>query len=161
MNNDQYTMNDRLAALRLLLSTSEMSSQEEVIQALGRQGIIVTQSTLSRDMKRLKVAKASNGKGKYFYAIPNETSYKRQHRPEPVANVLPTQGFESINFSGNMAVIRTRPGFASSIASNIDSAALKDVLGTIAGDDTIFLVIREGALHIDIVDQLAAVIPEI
>ena len=59
-----------------------------------------------------------------------------------------------------MAVIRTRPGFASSIASNIDSAALKDVIGTIAGDDTIFLVIREGAMHIDVVDELTAIIPD-
>ncbi len=131
------------------------------MQLLKQQGIDVTQSTLSRDMKRLKVGKVSNGKGKYYYAIPNETSYKRQHKPEPLLDLPPTQGFESINFSGNMAVIRTRPGFASSIASNIDSAALKDVLGTIAGDDTIFLVIREGALHIDIIDQLTSVIPEI
>ena len=59
-----------------------------------------------------------------------------------------------------MAVVRTRPGFASSIASNIDSADLKDILGTIAGDDTIFIVIREGATHVDVVDQLSAVIPD-
>lgn len=157
----EVTINDRLAALRLLITSSEMSSQEEVIQALKNQGIVVTQSTLSRDLKRLKVAKITNGKGKYHYAIPNETTYKRQHQPEPILDLPPTQGYESINFSGNMAVIRTRPGFASSIASNIDSASLKDVLGTIAGDDTIFLVIREGALHIDIIDQLTSVIPEI
>ncbi|MBR3522469.1 MAG: arginine repressor [Prevotella sp.] len=157
----EVTINDRLAALRLLLSENELYSQVDVMQLLKQQGIDVTQSTLSRDMKRLKVGKVSNGKGKYYYAIPNETSYKRQHKPEPLLDLPPTQGFESINFSGNMAVIRTRPGFASSIASNIDSAALKDVLGTIAGDDTIFLVIREGALHIDIIDQLTSVIPEI
>ncbi len=157
----EVKVNDRLAALRLLLSKNELTSQDDVLHLLKQQGIIVTQSTLSRDMKRLRVAKVSDGKGRCHYAIPEETSYKRQHQPEPVLDLPPTQGFKSINFSGNMAVIRTRPGFASSIASNIDSAALKDVLGTIAGDDTIFLVIREGALHIDIIDQLTSVIPEI
>ena len=150
-----YNKNDRLAALRLLLTQNELSSQEEVIQALARQNIFVTQSTLSRDFKRLKVAKAT-------------TAYKRQHNP-----VHPTQGivsevtqniqnaYRGISFSGNMAVIHTRPGFANGIASNIDSAALKDVLGTIAGDDTIFLVIREGVTHLEITDQLSAVIPDL
>ena len=151
---------DRLAALRLLITSNEMSSQDEVIQALARQGIIVTQSTLSRDFKRLKIAKATNADGRYYYAIPNETDYRRTHRPEPKADITPSPGYKSIIFSGNMAVIHTLPGFASSIASNIDSVAPRDVLGTIAGDDTIFLVIREGVTHVEIVDQLSAVIPE-
>lgn len=153
-------MNDRLAALRLLLTTNEMSSQDEIVQALSRQGIIVTQSTLSRDFKRLKVAKATNAAGQYYYAIPNETDYRRTHRPEPRADILPSPGYKSIVFSGNMAVIHTLPGFASSIASNIDNVSPRDILGTIAGDDTIFLVLREGATHLDVVDQLTAVIPE-
>ncbi len=151
---------DRLAALRLVILNNEFSSQDEVIQAMARQGIIVTQSTLSRDMKQLKVAKTSTPDGNYAYALPNETAYRRQHRPQPAMDMLPSPGFKSIQFSGNMAVIRTRPGFASSIASNIDSAALKDVIGTIAGDDTIFLVIREGAMHLDVVDELTAIIPD-
>ena len=161
-----YSKNDRLAALRLLLTQNEMSSQDEVIQALARQHIEVTQSTLSRDLKRLKVAKAANAEGKYYYVIPNETTYKRQHNPahsplnSEVTQSLQT-AYRGISFSGNMAVIHTSPGFANGIASNIDSAGLKDVLGTIAGDDTIFLVIREGVSHVDIADQLTAVIPNI
>jgi len=163
-----YNKNDRLAALRLLLTQNEMSSQDEVIQALARQGINVTQSTLSRDFKRLKVAKAANGEGNYYYAIPHETAYKRQHNPlrstqgivsEVTQNIQ--NAYQGISFSGNMAVIHTRPGFANGIASNIDSANLKDILGTIAGDDTIFLVIRDGASHIDVIDQRSAVIPDL
>lgn len=163
-----YNKNDRLAALRLLLTQNEMSSQEDIIQALARQNIFVTQSTLSRDFKRLKVAKATNGEGGYYYTIPRETAYKRQHNPvQPVQGTAPEvteniqNAYRGISFSGNMAVIHTRPGFATGIASNIDSAALKDVLGTIAGDDTIFLVIREGVSHLEITDQLAAVIPNV
>lgn len=156
----KITKNDRLAALRLIITQRELSSQDEVMQALARQGIIVPQATLSRDMKQLKVAKAANGDGKYVYALPNETAYRRVHKPQPAVDLPPVVGYKSIQFSGNMAVIRTRPGFASSIASNIDAAALQDVIGTIAGDDTIFLVIREGAMHVDVVDQLSSVIAD-
>ena len=59
--------------------------------------------------------------------------------------MLSASGFISINFSGNMGVIKTRPGYASSIAYNLDNSEIEDILGTIAGDDTIFIVIREGA----------------
>lgn len=153
--------NDRLAALRLIITSHELSSQDEVLLALSRQGYEVTQSTLSRDMKRLKIAKTATADGKYVYAIPNETAYRRQHKPRPVVDLPPTVGFKAIQFSGNMGVIRTRPGFASSIASNIDNAALDAVIGTIAGDDTIFIVIREGVKHVEVIDQLTSVIPEI
>ena len=152
---------DRLAALRLVILTNELGSQEEVIQAMARQSIAVTQATLSRDMKQLKVAKAANSEGRYVYALPEEGAYRRVHRPQtPAQNILPSPGYKSIQFSGNMGVIRTQPGFASSIASNIDQLALRDVIGTIAGDDTIFIVLREGAKHLDVVDQLSAIIPE-
>lgn len=156
----KISKNDRLAALRLIVTSSELSSQDEIIRALARQGIETAQATLSRDMKLLKIVKTANAEGRYVYAIPNETAYRRVHRPHTPADILPAPGFQSIQFSGNMAVMRTRPGFASSIASNIDSANLRDVLGTIAGDDTIFIVIREGATHVDVVDQLSSVIPD-
>ena len=152
--------NDRLAALRLVILNNQLASHEEVMQALARQNIEVTQPTVSRDLRYLQVAKATNSDGKQYYVLPNENDYRRQHRPEPKKDLPLVTGFESIQFSGNMAVMKTRPGFASSIASNIDAAALSDVLGTIAGDDTIFIVIREGASHLDIVDQLAAVLPD-
>lgn len=156
----KITKKDRLAALRLIVTSNELSSQDEVIRALARQGIVAAQATLSRDMKQLKIVKTANAEGRYVYAIPDETAYRRVHRPHTQIDILPAPGFKSIQFSGNMAVIRTRPGFASSIASNIDSANMRDILGTIAGDDTIFMVIREGAMNVDVVDQLSAVIPD-
>lgn len=156
----KITKNDRLAALRLILTSNELSSQDEVIRALARQGIVTAQATLSRDMKALKVVKTANSEGRYVYAIPVETAYRRVHNPLPPADILPAPGFKSIQFSGNMAVMKTRPGFASSIASNIDSANLRDVLGTIAGDDTIFIVTREGSKNVDVVDELTSIIPD-
>ena len=61
--------------------------------------------------------------------------------------MMQTPGLQSINFSGNIGVIRTRPGYASSIAYNIDNSNVPEILGTIAGDDTIFIVLKEGVDH--------------
>ena len=65
--------------------------------------------------------------------------------------MMTVSGFVSINFSGNMGVIKTRPGYASAIAWNIDSSDIPQILGSIAGDDTIFIVIREGVSHDEVV----------
>lgn len=67
----------------------------------------------------------------------------------------------SINFSGNMGVIRTRPGYASSLAFNIDNSGLPSLLGTIAGDDTIFIVVKDGSTYREVIDDLRAIIPDI
>lgn len=145
----------------MLISSLELCCQDEVLKALEKEGYKVTQATLSRDMKQLKVAKATSLSGKYFYVLPNETMYKRVSSPKTAAEMLLTSGFMSINFSGNMGVIRTRPGYASSLAYNIDNSGIPLILGTIAGDDTIFIVIKDGVRHGDIVAELRNVIPDI
>lgn len=151
----------RLETLRMIISSQELSSQEEVLQALAKEGYNITQATLSRDLKQLKVAKAASMNGRYVYVLPNETMYKRVSTPKTASEMLLTSGFVSLNFSGNMAVIKTRPGYASSIAYNIDSNALPGILGTIAGDDTIFMVIEMGMGNDKIRESLATVIPDI
>lgn len=145
----------------MLISSQELCCQDEVLKALEKEGYKVTQATLSRDMKQLKVAKATSLSGKYFYVLPNEMMYKRVSSPKTAAEMLLTSGFMSINFSGNMGVIRTRPGYASSLAYNIDNSGIPLILGTIAGDDTIFIVIKDGVRHGDIVAELRNVIPDI
>ena len=97
--------------------------------------------------------------GKYVYVLPNETMYKRVSNPRSLKEMMMTPGFLSINFSGNMIVIKTRPGYASSIAYDIDNREGIDILGTIAGDDTIMLVLREGAIHNDVRKFLSSIIP--
>lgn len=151
----------RMEALKMLISSQELGSQEEVLQALAKEGYTVTQATLSRDLKQLKVAKAASMNRRYVYVLPNETMYKRVPNPRSAREMLMTSGFTSINFSGNMIVIKTRPGYASSIAYNIDNSDIPQILGTIAGDDTIFLVKKEGTREKDIIDLLAEIIPDI
>ena len=153
--------NDRLEKLRMLFSSQELCSQEDVLRALRIEGFNVTQATLSRDMKQLKVAKAALANGKYIYVLPTETMYKRVQKPMTAREMLLSSGFVSITFSRNMGVIRTRPGYASSIAYNIDNSRIKTILGTIAGDDTIFIVLAEDAEHSEVIDALSYVIPDI
>ncbi len=143
-NTNMKTKDRRLEAIKMIISSMEMSSQEEVLNELCREGFQLTQATLSRDMKQLKVAKAASMNGKYVYVLPNETMYRRAPKTLSVSEMLTNPGFLSINFSGNIGVIRTRPGYASSIAYNIDNSHVPEILGTIAGDDTIIIVIREG-----------------
>lgn len=151
----------RMEALKQLISNKELSSQDEVLQALSKEGFSITQATLSRDLKTLKVAKAAAANGKYVYVLPTETTYKRVSKGRPNRSILTSSGFASIHFSGNMIVIKTRPGYASSIAYNIDNSDIPQILGTIAGDDTIFLVKKEGTEEEEIINLLAEVIPDI
>ena len=99
--------------------------------------------------------------GKYLYVLPNETMYKRVTSSTRASEMLQSSGFVSINFSGQLAVIKTRPGYASAIAYNLDSQDLPNILGSIAGDDTIFLAIKQGVTHQDILEDLSQVIPGI
>lgn len=149
----------RLEALKVLISSTEFSSQEEMLQALRKEGFTLTQATLSRDLTLLKVAKAANMNGKYVYVLPNETMYKCIHKPISPLEMLQTPGFISINFSGNIGIIKTRPGYASSIAYNIDASNLPKILGTIAGDDTIVIVIKEGVSHEEVTESLGQLMP--
>ena len=150
---------NRLEALRLIISSQQLGSQDELLNALQKEGFKLTQATLSRDLKQLKVAKAASMSGNYVYVLPNETMYKRVSTPNSIREMMRVPGFISINFSGNMGIIRTRPGYASSIAWNIDNSDIPEILGTIAGDDTIFIVIKEGIKHQEVIEALSDVVP--
>ncbi len=153
--------NSRMETLKMLISSQELCSQEEVLQALEKEGFKLTQATLSRDLKQLKVAKAASMNGKYVYVLPNETMYKRVTTPKSAREMLLTSGFLSINFTGQLGIIKTRPGYASSIAYNIDSSDIPCILGSIAGDDTIFIAVKEGTTHEEVIEGLSYVIPDI
>ncbi|WP_314954457.1 arginine repressor [Hoylesella loescheii] len=135
--------NNRLEALKLLISSQEIGCQEDLLKALSVEGFHITQATLSRDLKQLKVAKAASINGKYTYVLPNETMYKRIPTPRTAREMMKVSGFLSVSYSGNLGVMKTRPGYASSIAYNIDNGGIEEILGTISGNDTIFIAFKE------------------
>lgn len=151
----------RLESIKMIISSKEIGSQEELLQELALEGYELTQATLSRDLKQMKVAKAANTNGCYVYVLPNDTMYKRSVSSGSMGDMALQSGFKSIAFSGNMAVIRTKPGYASRLAYDIDNGDLSKILGTIAGDDTILLVLREGVMQEEVKHSLSLVIPNI
>ena len=78
-----------------------------------------------------------------------------------MSDYLRASGFESIDFSGNLAVVHTRPGYAGGLASDIDARSLPTIIGTIAGDDTVLIIMTEGTERQSLIDDLATVIPAI
>ena len=147
----------RLIAIKQIVSEKKISSQDELLTLLNNQGYQITQATLSRDLKYLKVAKVPDSEVGYRYVVPENG----QKNPEEQLTLegFPMNRISSIEFSGQMAVIKTRPGFANSIASVIDSYGIFEVLGTIAGDDTILLINRDGVSKTDVINALDLIIP--
>lgn len=149
----------RQLAIKKIITTQEISSQEELLGILKDEGFDLTQATLSRDLKILKVAKVPHSNKGYIYVIPEGVSVEPQHENTRV-NFL-VDGFRDLQFSGNLAVLRTRPGYASSLAAVLDNADPYEILGSIAGDDTILLVMREGVTPSDLINSLILVMPKL
>lgn len=149
----------RLMTIKQLISSRKIGSQEELVSLLEEEGFRITQATLSRDLKYLKVAKIADTETGYKYVIPENVS-KMESTPLSTDD-FPLSGVDSIEFSGQMAIIKTRPGFAGGIASVIDSHNPYEILGTVAGDDTILIISREGISKTDVVNALSLFIPDI
>ena len=131
----------RLAAIRRIVAETAVDSQERLIALLKREGFAAAQATLSRDLKSLGIGKAPSPSGGYTYAPSGA-------EPRPASETTFIQdfrrGFVSLEFSGSLGVIRTHPGHASSVASALDNLGMAEVLGTIAGDDTILVITTDG-----------------
>jgi len=147
----------RLLAIKEIISNQVISSQEELLHILDKKGFKYTQATLSRDLKFLKVNKISDPDKGYIYELPEtHTIFEND-----IAESYAAQGFISIQFAQNLGVIKTLPGYANSIASLIDNASLFEILGTIAGDDTILIIPNNGVLKNDVINALILIIPEL
>jgi transcriptional regulator of arginine metabolism len=131
----------RLDAIRRVIAGTAVDSQERLTALLRREGFAVTQATLSRDLKRLGIGKAPSADGGYVYVLGEDEA-----KPGSDAIYVQdfTRGFLSLEFSGSFGVMRTLPGHANSVASALDHLRVREILGTIAGDDTILVVPRDG-----------------
>lgn len=148
----------RQLEIRKLIQKGDVHSQDELLLALKQTGFDLTQATLSRDLKVLQVAKVPHPVKGYVYTIPETGNTQTAHQNK--VNYL-ADGFNDIQFSGNLAVVKTLPGYASSIASVIDLAGLWEIIGTVAGDDTILLIQREGITRRDLIEALISIMPKL
>lgn len=143
---------NRLQIISEILRSNVVGSQEELLKLLNDRQCDVTQATLSRDLKQLKVAKTPLANGTYKYVLPPVN--KPMAVEGTTTNLFSSGAILRVDFSGQLAVIKTKPGYASAIAWDIDNKAQYEVLGTIAGDDTILLIPREGISREEILEML-------
>ncbi|MGH3782575.1 MAG: arginine repressor [Pseudonocardiaceae bacterium] len=147
----------RQARIAELVTNRAVHSQAELVALLAGEGIEVTQATLSRDLDELGAMKVRRDGGGPIYVIPDDGSPVRAvaRGTERLSRVL-AELLVSADASANLAVLRTPPGAAHFVASALDRAALTDVVGTIAGDDSILVVAREPLSGEDLVQQIMA-----
>lgn len=126
---------DRHSAIRLLVTSEAIGSQDELRRKLLRRGFDVTQATLSRDIHEMQLYKGPNG-----YAVPNGNGHAAEEDDEPAVNdVLSSFGL-AVRQAQNQLVLRTTNGAAQPVALAIDHEQWSDVVGTLAGDDTVLII---------------------
>ena len=147
----------RLEVIRMIISSREVGRQEELMDELAKSGYTAAQATLSRDLRLLRVSKVQNERGRYIYVLPEDRKYQRVSDTHVTQSAIHRLGVFDVRFSGNLAVMKTGPGRASHVAYDIDQADLPFILGTIAGDDTVLLVLEEDVDRALVLDAISSV----
>lgn len=139
----RLTKSQRQHRIATLLARHAVSNQAQVVVLLAEQGLYVTQGTVSRDLEELGAVKTRTSDGDLAYAIP--ALPMDQHAPPEHLKRVFGEWVVAVDWSANLVVVRTPPGSAHVVGSALDRAGLADVVGTVAGDDTVLVVAAEGA----------------
>ncbi len=131
---------NRHAKIVELIEKYDIETQEELAERLRQDGYDVTQATVSRDIRELKLSKVSGRNGKQKYAVLQQESEELNDRYVRVLQ----EGMNSMDMAQSILVVKTVPGMAMAVAAALDAMHMKEIVGTIAGDDTIMLAIRSG-----------------
>jgi transcriptional regulator of arginine metabolism len=141
---------DRQGAILRLVQQRELGTQAEVAEALRDEGFDAVQTTVSRDIAQLGLVKTRGAEGRLVYALPGAADLDRLSELTAALR----RWAVTLDATGNLAVVRTPPGAANALARAIDEARLADVVGTVAGDDTIFVAARDGLTGAELADEL-------
>ncbi len=127
---------NRISLIANIIENETVRSQQDIIDKLTEQGIELTQASLSRYLKEIQASRIPDGQGGYVYKLPTAKSEQ---------NSTITDQVQSVEFAGpNMVVFRTGAGYANAVSVQIDAKHLSIVAGTVSGDDTILMIIRDG-----------------
>ena len=138
-----------------LIKTREVGTQEELLELLKEKGYDVTQATISRDIRELNLTKVNvNGRQKYVII------QKDDGVGDKYVRVL-KEGFVSMMPSGNLIVLKTVVGMAMAVATAIDALEINEIIGCIAGDDTIFIAVSENSHTMDVMNKLKKLTKEV
>lgn len=139
--------------IREIITSSEIETQEELVEALRASGMQVTQATVSRDIKELMLIKIPVADGRSIYSMPIE---QRQNPIHKLKRAM-LDNFTHIDYTDNLVVLKCLPGTANAIGALIDSMEWSEVMGTICGDDTILIICRTKEQSAQIVERLLGV----
>ena len=137
----------RLSRISALIRSEQISSQAELARRLAAEGIVVSQGTLSRDLKDVGAARGRDQLGNFQYSIPEGEHPSQMTTGLPARNHLARMCHSlciAVNYNNGAVVIKTPPGAAQYLGSAIDTSGVHTVLGTIAGDDTVLVVCKVG-----------------
>jgi transcriptional regulator of arginine metabolism len=137
-----------------LLEAHAVTSQGQLVELLEEDGVRATQATVSRDLEELGAVKVRVPGGELVYAIP-ELAHERVAPEDHLRRVL-SDWVADVASSGNLVVLRTPPGSAHVVGSALDRSGLPEVIGTVAGDDTVLIIVSEGASGADVAGTLGA-----
>ncbi len=140
-----------------LIEKFEIETQDDLINHLKDAGFDVTQATVSRDIRELKLTKGSTHSGVSKYAAP---AAKREHVIPRFSSAL-TDSITKVDYAGNLIIIKTYPGMANAVATCVDSLNLEDIIGCVAGDDAILVVVRDDQTAEELSDKLHEMIKKI
>ena len=161
MSGTLHTKIARQEKIRELVIAGMIHSQAEVVEQLASAGFIVTQATASRDLEEIGAVRGRDSKGQLRYQLGGEAPEEPLYRVAKLLNELLVQ----IQQSGNLLVLRTPPGGAQLLASAIDRASraqvLTEIIGTIAGDDTVMIIVNEDFHTIDVLEFLKALAEDV
>ncbi len=132
-------MNERQEKIVDIISRRAVSTQAELMEELEKAGIHAAQATVSRDIKALRLTRERSGQGRYRYVMPRERAVDVEARLRAIFSQCVT----SVDRAQNIVVIKTLPGLASAACAAIDKMSIRTLVGTIAGDDTAFLAMRD------------------
>ena len=125
-----------------IITTQEIETQNQLIDALAKEGVASTQATLSRDIRELRLVKELGANGKHKYVSPSEGGV--MNYAERLRTIF-RESVTSLACAQNIVVIKTLPGLADAACSTLDSMNIPHLVGTIAGDDTAFLAMKDNA----------------
>ena len=134
-----------------LIREYEIETQEELIFYLNKYGFETTQATVSRDIRELKRTKVTNSVGNYKYAVQGTASGAI---PAPKFNGALVDSITKVSFANNIIVLKTFPGLANAIGAGIDAIRSPEILGCIAGDDTVMVVVASDGAAEDLADKI-------
>ena len=145
--------NDRQEKILAIIASEPIETQEQLIERLKERGVTSTQATISRDIKQLHLIKEPAGGGRYRYAV---SAHKTKLNFADRLQTILRESIVGVDYAQNLVVLKTMPGLAGAAAAAFDGMEIGQMVGTIAGDDTVLVVMRDAESAAEFCNEIAA-----